>query len=371
MSSDTVSAKIKSISSVSEFLSLLLNPLDRARNELEKNEDSSVLDSFGNDKLKDIAKYNINVRTFFRGTANKEWKLVPSAFRDSGNLINESSIFHRTLIDRAADFDTYLSNVDIIVKMQHYGIPTRLLDITENPLVSLYFACDLYKDENGKETDGCVWILPVNKGIILNQDSKFLDLLACLPRLGFAKGVVFPHIFRECIKSFIDGSYKRNQEEGNYISLACYMKELTYGEAEYEKQLRDYKDLPTIYDFSLLDSKIYKDLYDLFSELCSNYCFIPKRNDPRLIAQSGAFIISNYFYVSENRNIRTLHECDNSIDLGLSDQLAQVYYDYDKLIIPANKKMAIRKELEMLNITRATLFPDLQNYAVHIKAKEN
>ena len=39
--------------------------------------------------------------------------------------------------------------------MQHYGIPTRLLDITLNPLVALYFAC---KNEKELEKDGVVYI---------------------------------------------------------------------------------------------------------------------------------------------------------------------------------------------------------------------
>ena len=40
---------------------------------------------------------------------------------------------------------------------QHYGVPTRLLDWTENALIALYFAC-----ESNKNCDAVVWMLHKN-----------------------------------------------------------------------------------------------------------------------------------------------------------------------------------------------------------------
>lgn len=92
-----------------------------------------------------------------RGQA-QDWPLIPSIGRFETGMGMLS--FEESLIERLQQYgypffkDNISSYSDWILHAQHYGLPTRLLDFTTNPLKGLYFAV-----EDESNTDGIVWSL--------------------------------------------------------------------------------------------------------------------------------------------------------------------------------------------------------------------
>lgn len=74
------------------------------------------------------------------------------------------------------------SDFDILTKLQHYGLPTRLLDVTMNPLVALYFACCtkeyINNTDEAEEVDGVVFYSSAYGEDSLNREIQFLSTVA-------------------------------------------------------------------------------------------------------------------------------------------------------------------------------------------------
>lgn len=83
----------------------------------------------------------------YRGQANAEWLIAPSISRLArADSVNQMTLLERELIQRAqCTFPKVFRETkypfDLLASLQHYGIPTRLLDLTRNALIALFFAC--------------------------------------------------------------------------------------------------------------------------------------------------------------------------------------------------------------------------------------
>jgi len=104
-----------------------------------------------------------NVRFLFRGHGKATWRLEPGVYRSDfkiGELKdgeNEEDARLRIEQHLSQDFRVMSAglrtgretDLDLYFLQQHHGMPTRLLDWTNNPLAALYFAVANYRD------DGC------------------------------------------------------------------------------------------------------------------------------------------------------------------------------------------------------------------------
>jgi len=94
-----------------------------------------------------------NKRLYFRGESMDYAynKLVPRVYRKSTKdefIYNEYQEYYKYLRRCPEEF-MGMTNIDVLSKMQHGGASTRLLDLTTNPLVALFFSCDSNFDRDG------------------------------------------------------------------------------------------------------------------------------------------------------------------------------------------------------------------------------
>lgn len=257
---------------------------------------------------------------FYRGHSSKEkYRLEPSLFRtdSKGNYIHldeEHRLYRELIVSNSSDFQGDVYSLDRLVRMQHYSLPTRLLDITSNPLIALYFACrSRGAKQSGEkliaEEKGEVIVFFIDRNDIKYFDSDTASCLANLARL--------PKSEKDSIDYSLDDLAFNKQTA--IKRLLHLIKE--------EKPF--------------FESRIKMD------DLRSVICVKGKRSNDRISFQSGAFLLYGHDAVL--------------------DELGTPQIGVKRIAVVNKTKML--EELDQLNINERTVFPYIENSARYIAQK--
>lgn len=250
----------------------------------------------------------------YRGESDIAWELKPSILRgvrsDAENLI-----FSELMLEAPTEFSNDKSMFDKLVRAQHYGLPTRLLDVSLNPLVGLYFACN-EEEHHGK--DGVVKVFDFVGSRVKFADSDTVSLICNLARLS--------------------------DRERREITEA-------YNRPEKEVGVSEFRKIPAVkrlLQFVRVEKPYFLNLvrpHELF-----RYFFVhPYKNNRRVIAQSGAFVAAGL--------------------LRYKSPATSTSYALHTIPIPAAAKGPILRELDLININSRTLFPEIEFVSKYIKKK--
>ncbi len=261
-------------------------------------------------------RYDSTVTLYFRGEFECGWELRPSVMRDS--LIQfESEMLVDLNSRRPQEFSEQTSTFAQWVLGQHYGLKTRFLDITRNPLVALFHACHEIERTDELKSDGRIHVFAVPCSMVKPFNSDAISIVSNVARLSRRQ--------QEALAGKRYGVFEdRFRRENDYPSALRLLYQCIRQEKPYFEERIDPRDLYRVFVAE------------------------PQQSSERITAQAGAFLVSAFHRRFEREEILSVNE-------GIP-----VYAHY-RLTIPGDCKEKIIDGLRILNVTHDRLFPGLES----------
>ena len=306
---------------------------------------------------------------FFRGHGDEGWQMLPSIYREDYLIENEDKIIKDALTYCPDDFLPSDTLFEKLVKLQHYGYSTRLLDLTTNALVALYFAA---WNEQHHNKDGELMILDIPDEQIKYGDSDTVSILAAIslqPK---------PFDLRE-LKSKVAEEAKieteiRGLDETNKILFQEIAKKFLCEQNNEVKKLfhNSSKGIRSLVNYNDVSLSLFNKSEDIISmlhiihtdkpsfrpainpdDLQRALCVRAKLNNARISRQQGCFLL---FGIRDSK----------TEPAAIPDEWQRFASNSQKILVKAENKAAIMEELQSFGISKRTLFPELEAQATEI-----
>lgn len=313
----------------------------------------------------------------FRGMSKASYDLNPGLSRiDALNPDTEKAMIDEFLTCRPDAFKG-LTDFDIMAKMQHYGLPTRLLDFSLNPLVALYFACESHSKTRGRILCHNTY-LRNDSSLLANSictaamrkdfDTYFIENYIDNDKLGVLSYLKESYYFGET--AVIRPKYW-NQRIANQAGVFMVFPNNIYDRYRYiflNIKKQGYAKAKKEYARGKIDDEIVKKAYaiepikkynqedhflsdEVFSQMYDSYT-----NNPncRMTKEEIEHFFTNRFNISH-----TLKPLSQKI---IND-------DFCSIIIEPNNKKKILKDLSYIGIGADYIYPELEYTAQEIRRK--
>lgn len=142
-----------------------------------------------------ISTYSSEARYVWRGQPDLSWKLNPGLMRRldlhsrANGQVTESQLrgHERQLLSnaRAAGYGRTVGDIELLAILQHHGAATRLLDVSSDPMVAMWFAVE---NQDLLTKDGALFAINISNAIIVSGDEnrKLTEILDSIPKKSIA-----------------------------------------------------------------------------------------------------------------------------------------------------------------------------------------
>jgi hypothetical protein len=289
---------------------------------------------------------------WFRGQPRYSYRLTPSLFRQGkayGCRLNETEMYLEFVRRHPEQFPSHSGVAEWLMLMQHYGIPTRLLDWTTNLLVALYFCC---KEDYGQDAA----IFAFDPTLLLRDFSfnKLLEIQVLSSSIAdFYRKIIFDSGGILDDEALINSFGIRQIKED--LSLQVRFTHIT-GQMPFESVAVKQQLLNTVDVGGNSVPHVYADVTRAFSNVIPlKYAHL----NSRAKVQQSYFTLHGGKYYDGREFVRIEVMEDHSY---LATNLV-------KAKIKSCDKQKLLQELKVAGIKESTLFPEMEYQAKDIREK--